>query len=88
LFAGRLEDGYDSTWKCSAAAPSMRGRGETARKRVVGSSRWTDMASRGVLEAKEGKIWQPFSQTNCDRDEQSFPENQPTEKRVGILGNI
>jgi len=67
----------------------MRGKGETARKRAVGPSGWTDMASRGVSEAEEGQIWQPFSQTNCYRDEQSFPENQPTEKRrVGILGNI
>jgi pentatricopeptide repeat protein len=54
---------------CSAAAPSMHGRGETARKRAVGPSGWTDMASRGVSEAEEGQIWQPFSQTNCDRDE-------------------
>jgi hypothetical protein len=34
-----------------------------------GPSGWTDRASRGVSEAEEGQIWQPFSQTNCDRDE-------------------
>jgi pentatricopeptide repeat protein len=63
---------------CSAAAPSMRGRGETARKRAVGPSGWIDMASRGVSEAEEGQIWQPFSQTNCDRDERQ-PSRLPAQ---------
>jgi len=35
------------------------------------------MALRGVLEVEEGQIWQPFSQTNCDRDERQRV-SQPT----------